>query len=119
MNNILKKIMESKHRYVFVGVIIMIVVFCLGLAMIQGMNNFVIDQGINSTDIVVSEKYLDDNKNFYIIVSDNNETFDIKKSDDGTKMYNKLIIGKHYHFTIQNNSKSSVTHIIQVYNDTN
>lgn len=118
INNMIKKIMNSKYRYVFVGIIIMIVVFCLGLAMIQGMNNFVIDKGVTSADVVVSEKYLDDN-NFYIIVSNNNQTFDIKKDNNGEKMYDKLIIGKHYRFTIQNDTKSPTTHIIQVYNGTN
>ena len=118
--NLIEKIMSTKYKYVFVGVIIMIVVFILGVVVIQGMSNVITEQGITYTDTVVSNKYLDkSNGHFYVVVGDDNRTFDIENNDQGTKMYDTIEIGKHYKFTVQNDTHSPMIHIIQVYNDTN
>ena len=120
MDNPIKKIMQTEYKYIFVGIVVMILVFIIGGILIQGMNNVMLDQGISSTDTIVSSKYLDkNNDNFYIIVGQNNETFDIENDKQGTKMYNDIVLGKHYRFTVQNDTKSPAMHIIQVYNDTN
>lgn len=120
MKNPIEKIMNTKYKYAFVGIIIMIIVFVLGIVMIQGMSNVIMGQEITYTDAVISNKYLDEsNGHFYIVVDNNNQTFDIKKNDQGTKMYNMITIGQHYKFVIQNDTNSPMMHIIQVYNDTN
>ena len=120
MANPIEKIMNTKYKFAFVGIIIMIIVFVLGAMMIQGMNNVIVDQGITYTDANISNKYLDESNNhFYIVVGDNNQTFDIQNDDEGTKMYNMITVGQHYKFTIQNDTNSPIMHIIQVYNDTN
>lgn len=120
MDNPIRKIMSTEYKYLFVGIIIMIIVFLLGAIMIQGMSNIMTEQEITYTDTVVSDKFIDQNNNrFYIITGSNNETFDIPNDDRGTKLYDKIIVGKHYRFTIQNDTQSSIMHIIQVYNDTN
>lgn len=118
--NPIKKIMSTKYKYAFVATIIMIVVFVLGVVMIQGMSNVIAEQGITYTDTVVSNKFLDEsNSHFYIIVGNDNKTFDIEKNDQGTKIYDTIAVGQHYRFTVQNNTNSPMMHIIQVYNDTN
>ena len=118
--NPIKKIMSTKYKYAFVAAIIMIIVFVLGVIVIQGMNNVIIEQGITYTDTVVSNKYLDEsNSHFYIVVGNDNETFDIKNDNQGKKMYDAIVVGKHYHFTVQNDTNSPIMHIVQVYNDTN
>ena len=118
--NPIKKIMSTKYKYAFVAAIIMIIVFVLGVIVIQGMNNVITEQGITYTDTTVSNKYLDEsNGRFYVVVGDDNKTFDIKKDDQGEKMYDTIVVGKHYHFTVQNDTNSPMMHIVQVYNDTN
>lgn len=118
--NPIKKIMSTKYKYAFVATIIMIVVFVLGVVMIQGMSNVIAEQGITYTDTVVSNKFLDEsNSHFYIIVGNDNKTFDIEKNDQGTKIYDTIAVGQHYRFTVQNDTNSPMMHIIQVYNDTN
>ena len=118
--NPIKKIMSTKYKYAFVAVIIMIIVFVLGIIVIQGMTNVITEQGITYTDTIVSNKYLDkSNDHFYVIVGNDNKTFDIEKNDQGTKIYDTISIGQHYRFTVQNDTKSPMMHIIQVYNDTN
>lgn len=118
--NLIEKIMNTEYKYVFVGIIIMIIVFVLGALMIQGMSNVIEEQGVTYTDAIISDKYLDENNNhFYIIVDNNNRTFDIKNDDQGLKMFDKITLGQHYRFTIQNDTNSPIMHIIQVYNDTN
>ena len=120
MDNPIRKIMSTRYKYAFVAVIIMIIVFMLGAVVIQGMNNIVADQSVTYTDAIVSSKYLDEsNSHFYIVVGNDNQTFDIANDDQGTKMFNKIVAGKHYRFIIQNDTKSPMMHIIQVYNDTN
>ena len=99
--NPIKKIMSTKYKYAFVAAIIMIVMFVLGIIVIQG-------------------KYLDEsNGHFYIVVGNNNKTFDIKKNNQGTKIYNAISTGQHYRFIVRNNTNSPIMDIIQVYNDTN
>lgn len=118
--NPIKKIMSTKYKYAFVAAIIMIIVFVLGIIVIQGMTNVITEQGITYTDTVVSNKYLDKtNDHFYIVVGNDNKTFDIEKNDQGTKIYDAISIGQHYRFTVQNDTNSPMMHIIQVYNDTN
>jgi len=118
--NPIKKIMSTKYKYAFVAAIIMIVVFVLGIIVIQGMTNVITEQQITYTDAIVSNKYLDEsNDHFYVIVGNNNKTFDIEKSNQGTKIYDTISIGQHYRFTVQNDTNSPMMHIIQVYNDTN
>lgn len=120
MNNPIRKIMSTRYKYVFVAVIIMIIVFVLGAVVIQGMNNIVADQSVTYTDTVVLNKYLDEsNGRFYVVVGNNNQTFDIVNDNQGTKMFDKIATGKHYRFVIQNDTKTPMMHIIQVYNDTN
>lgn len=118
--NPIEKIMNSEYKYVFIGITIMIIVFIVGAIMIQGMSNVITDQGITYTDTIVSNKYLDEsNSHFYIVVGNNNETFDIKNDDQGTKMYDMITVGQNYRFTVQNDTNSPIMHIIQVYNGTN
>lgn len=118
--NLIKKIMSTRYKYAFVGIIIMIIVFIFGIIMIQGMSNVIEDQNIISTDTVVDNKYLDENNNqFYIVVGKDNRTFDIKNNNQGVKMYDSIMIGQHYRFTAQNDTNSPMLHIVQVYNDTN
>lgn len=118
--NPIKKIMSTRYKYAFVAAIIMIVVFVLGIIVIQGMANVITEQQITYTDTVVSNKYLDEsNDHFYIIVGNDNKTFDIEKNSQGTKIYNTISIGQHYRFTVRNDTNSPMMHIIQVYNDTN
>lgn len=120
MDNLIEKIMATEYKYVFVAIIIMIVVFVLGAIAIQGMSNVIVDQGITYVDTVVLDKYLDENNtNSYIIIDSNNQTFDISNDDQGTKMFDSIIVGEHYRFTVKNDTSSSIIHIIQVYNDTN
>ena len=76
--NPIKKIMSTKYKYAFVAAIIMIVVFLLGIVVIQGMTNVITEQQITYTDTIVSNKFLDEsNDHFYIIVGNDNKTFDI------------------------------------------
>ena len=98
----------------------MIIVFVFGAIIIQGMSNIIIDQEITYTDAIISDKYLDEtNNHFYIVIDSNNRTFDIPADSNGEKLYNSIIVGHHYQFTVQNDSNSPTMHIIQVYNDTN
>lgn len=118
--NPIKKIMSTKYKYAFVAAIIMIVVFVLGIIVIQGMTNMLTEQQITYTDTIVSGKYLDEsNGHFYIIVGSDNKTFDIEKNNQGTKIYDAISIGEHYRFIVRNNTNSPIMDIIQVYNDTN
>lgn len=118
--NPIKKIMSTKYKYVFVAAIIMIVVFVLGIIVIQGMTNMLTEQQITYTDTIVSGKYLDEsNGHFYIIVGSDNKTFDIERNNQGTKIYDAISTGQHYRFIVRNNTNSPIMDIIQVYNDTN
>lgn len=118
--NPIKKIMSTKYKYAFVAAIIMIVVFVLGIIVIQGMTNMLTEQQITYTDTVVSGKYLDEsNGHFYIIVGSDNKTFDIEKNNQGAKIYDAISTGQHYRFIVRNNTNSPIMDIIQVYNDTN
>lgn len=118
--NPIKKIMSTKYKYAFVAAIIMIVVFLLGIVVIQGMTNVITEQQITYTNTIVSNKFLDEsNDHFYIIVGNDNKTFDIEKNNQGTKIYDAISIGQHYRFTVRNDTSSPMMHIIQVYNDTN
>ena len=77
--NPIKKIMSTKYKYAFVAAIIMIVMFVLGVIVIQGMINVITEQQITYTDTIVSDKYLDEsNGHFYIVVGNDNKTFDIQ-----------------------------------------
>ena len=86
--NPIKKIMSTKYKYAFVAAIIMIVLFVLGIIVIQGMTNVITEQQITYTDTIVSDKYLDEsNGHFYIVAGNDNKTFDIEKNNQGTKIY--------------------------------
>lgn len=118
--NPIKKIMSTKYKYAFVAAIIMIVMFVLGVIVIQGMTNVITEQKITYTDTIVSGKYLDEsNGHFYIVVGNDNKTFDIEKNNQGTKIYDAISTGQHYRFIVRNNTNSPIMDIIQVYNDTN
>ena len=113
MKNLLSKIMQSRYKYCIIAVIIMVIVFILGTLIIVSMSNMVVDGQVDYTDFTVVDKHTGDNHS-YIIVSDQNETFDLPNDNFGHDIYDNIQIGKHYKFTTEKNNGSITTHIIQV-----
>lgn len=117
--NLKELLLKSKYRYIIICVIIFIVVFSIGAILIQSMSNEVSNRNISYTEFTVVDKYISEEGNhYYMVISDKNETFDIRSDDVGADIFNRLQIGNHYHFATQTD-ESKITHIIQVYNGTN
>ena len=119
MENPIDKIMQTRYKIVFIGLIIALIVFAIGALTVAELGSIIQDQQIDSVDFVVQEKYIENNQQFYIIKSDQNETFNILNDEDGTNLFNKIEVGKHYRFIVQHKPGDATTQIIQVYNEKN
>ena len=120
MENPIDKIMKTKYKYAFIGLVIALMVFAIGAVTIEELSSIIQDKQIDYADFVVQDKHInEDDPSFYIIESDQNETFDISNDEEGSKIYNKIKVGEHYHFIIQHKPGFATTHIIQVYNEEN
>lgn len=118
MRNPIDRIMNTKYKFIFIGSIIALVVFVIGAATIYELDAVLREKQITYEEVTVLDKYVnEDGNHFYIIISDKNETFDIRNDDDGAELFNKLEVGKHYRFVIQKDDAAQTTHIIQVYNE--
>ena len=94
--------------------------FSIGALSIISLENYVSDQHVSYTEFTVVDKYVSEQGDrYYMVVSDTNETFDIRSDDVGSTIFNNLKIGQHYHFVTQKEDSNEITHIIQVYNETN
>lgn len=117
--NPIKKIMDSKYRYAVIGALIAIIIFAIGAVVITQLDNVVQEKQISYAEFTVTNKYIDDKGNhFYMVISDENETFEINNDTEGAEIFKQLEVGKHYHFVTQKIGDSEITHIIQVYNET-
>lgn len=120
MKNPINKLMKTPYKYVVIFVIIFLVIFGIGVVAIQMMNNEITQENITYTEFTVVDKYVSEQgDHYYMIISDTNQTFDIRSDDVGSDIYNRLEVGQHYHFVTQKENGAKITHIIQVYNDTN
>ena len=118
MENPIDKIMKTRYKYAFIGFIIALIVFAIGAVTIEELDSVIHEKQIGYAEFTVQDKHINqDDKQYYIIESDENETFDISNDEEGTELFNKIEIGKHYHFVIQHQPDATTTHIIQVYNE--
>lgn len=118
MDNPIRKIMDSKYKYAIIGVIIALIIFTIGAVVITQLDSMVQEKQISYAEFTVTDKYIDEEGNhFYMVISDENETFEINNDTEGSEIFKQLEIGKHYHFVTQKEGTSETTHIIQVYNE--
>ena len=118
--NPIKQIMNSKYKFLFIGSIIALIIFIIGAVFITGLDQIITDKQVTYTEFTVVDKYVNSRgDHFYMVISDQNESFEIKNDDVGTEIFNNLEVGHHYHFVTQKMDDKSVTHIIKVYNESN
>lgn len=119
MRDLIKKVTHTRYKYAVVAIVIAIIVFSIGVVAITSLASIVDDKQVSYTEFTVVDKYISEREDHrYIIVSDNNKSFDIFNDDVGVDIFNRLQPGKHYHFVTKEDDAGGLTHIIQVYNET-
>ena len=119
VKQLINKIKNNKYtKYIIVFIIVFSISFGGIFFLINDLSNHIEDKKINYTDFTVVDTYIsENNSNDYIIVSDDNQSYEIINDKDGTNMFNRIEIGHHYHFVVRNDSTCKYLHIIQVYNE--
>ena len=116
----MRKMIKSNWKYILLAFFIMIIVFIGGAILLTFTSGTLDDKQINYTEFTVSDKYVDkDGNNNYVIVSDQNQKYELDNDDFGSDIYKDIEVGKHYKFVTQKDNRSITTHIIQVHNDSN
>lgn len=119
----LKKIKEiinnnSYVKYLLVFLIVFFISFGVNYFLIHDLENHINDKHISYKEFVVVDKYIsNEGTHDYIIVSDNNNSYEIVNDKDGVNIFNRIENGHRYHFVLRNDSNCEYPHIIQVYDE--
>lgn len=118
-DKIRKKIQNSRYiKYIIVFLVVFFVSFSVNYFLIHDLENHINEKQINYTEFTVIDTYVSENEaHDFIIVGDNNQSYEIINDNDGVDMYNRIEKGHHYHFVVRNDSNCEYLHIIQVYNE--
>lgn len=115
----------KRHKYIFGGLVIFLIVFCALYVGILYMHEVVVNNNIRSEVVNVTDKYYAEGKfnNYYLISTDKNVTYSISniENDYSQRLYDKIQIGHTYRFILQEPDvmdNNQYIHILQVHNAT-
>lgn len=118
MKNLIKKIMKSKYRFFFIWALIVLFVFLVGATTIILLNDIVEDEDIYYENILVEDKYVDNNTGKYVIANDKLQDFEVLNDEPGAKIYNQMQVGQRYNIVAYESPDHTFIHIIRVDNAT-
>ena len=101
-----EKIWKGKRKYVI----------------ITSLDGVIQNRNVNYVDIVVADKYINnDSDHYYIVVSSNGDVFDIVNITDSEGIFKQIQVGKEYRFVTKQpfSTDDKYIHILQVYDGTN
>lgn len=114
--------LKGNKKYIIIAIIVAIMVFVVGASAITVLTHTFDNKKIEYSDVVVADKYINnDTRHYYIVVSEEGTVYDILNFTDSDDVYNHLKIGNKYKFVTQKplSKDDNYIHIIQVFNDTN
>lgn len=112
------KIWEGNCRYVIIALVVLILTFVVGAFFIDSLNYVIQDKNVNYTDVIVANKYIDnDSEHFFVVVSEQGDVYDIVNITDGKDIFNSIEVGKHYRFIIKEplSVDDKYIHILEVH----
>lgn len=124
MKNKLKKIKDnctsSPYKYIIIFLIVFFIVSLTSYLLLTDFENKINDQNIEYIECVVIDKYItNDSTPHYMIVCNDNNTYEVSNDRASKKMFDNINIGYHYHFIVRHPiDKDDNILIVQVYNET-
>lgn len=115
---------KTWKKCIFIFFIIFIIVLAGGTLSINYLHDTIINNNVYQVTAVVSDKYYDTNVNdYYLVKTNDNQTFSIVDNGDGRgeQMWQDIIVGKKYKLIVKKPELIDVdnfSHIIQVHNAT-
>ncbi len=119
MKNLIKKIMQSKYRFVFIWVLIVLFVSLVGATTIILLSDVVTHDNIYYENVLVQDKYVDNNTGRYVIVNDKFQDFEALNDRQGSELYDQIQIGQRYNIVAHESFDHTFIHIARAYNATN
>ena len=115
------KIWQGKMKYFIIAIVILVVTFVVGGIAITTLTHTFENNNVDYTNVLVTDKYADTNNSthHFIIVSDNQQLFDIMDVPNGDRIYDNIEVGKTYHFVTEQDENNKLIHIVEVFNGTN
>lgn len=118
MKNLIKKIMKSKYKFLFVGILIILFVFFIGAVTITLLSDIVEHDNMYYENVLVHNKYVDNNTGRYVIANDHGINFEMLNDTPGKKLYNQIGVGQRYNMVVHETSDHSFVRLIRVNNVT-
>ena len=116
---------KTWKKCLIIFIIIFMVLVGVGVTSVNYLTQTIADSNIDIVTTTVIDKIDGDNlyNNYYLIITENNQTFSIEDTQDGygKKMFDKIKIGEKYKFVIRHpdiTDSNQFTHILQVQNGT-
>ena len=119
LNKIKKIIQENSYiKYIIVFLLVFSISFGINYFLIHDLERHINEKQIYYEDFSIKDSYISDNDiHDFIIIGDNNKSYEIINDKDGVDLYNRLEKNKTYHFILRNDSNCKYPHIIQVYDE--
>lgn len=118
MKNLIKQIMQSKYRFLFVGILIVLFVFVIGATTIILLSDVVEHENVYYEDVLVKDKYVDNNTDRYVIVNDKFQDFEALNDRSGAKLYNQIQVGQRYNMIAHDSFDHTFIHVVRADNAT-
>lgn len=120
MKKIKNDFTPSPYKYIIIFLVVFITVSLTSYVLLTDFENKINDQNIQYVECAVVDKYItNDSIPQYMIVCNDNNTYEIANDRASKKMFDNINIGYHYHFIVrQPIDKNDSILIVQVYNET-